>query len=119
MVWSNGNISYFEEEDFRNFRKDHFLSSDKNRKALLFFKDENPHDYIKELIGLRSKLYAIKTVNHESNIKCKAYIRNIRDTYLSFENYKLCHDSLNIYIGFHFYPYEDLTINYTLCFKIK
>ena len=83
--------------DFSNFRKDHFLYSDKNRKALLFFKDENPNDYIKEFIGLRSKLYAIKTVKHESNIKCKGYSRNFRDTYLSFENYKLCHNSLNIY----------------------
>ena len=33
--------------DFSNFEKDSFLYSEKNRKALLFFKDENPHDFIK------------------------------------------------------------------------
>ena len=48
--------------DFSNFPNDSSLYTDKNRKALLFFKDENPKDFIKEFIGLRSRLYVIKTV---------------------------------------------------------
>ena len=52
--------------DFSNFKKHDFLYSGQNRKALLFFKDENPSDFIKEFIGLRSKFYVIKTIsNHE------------------------------------------------------
>ena len=52
--------------DFSNCKKHNFLYSDKNRKALLFFKHKNPCDFIKEFIGLRSKLNVIKTVsNHE------------------------------------------------------
>ena len=47
--------------DFSNFKKNNFLYSDKNRKELLFFKDENPNEFIKEFIGLRSKLHVIKT----------------------------------------------------------
>ena len=52
--------------DFSNFPKNNAMYCEKNRKALLYFKNENPNDYIKEFIGLRSKLYVIKTgSNHE------------------------------------------------------
>ena len=51
--------------DFSNFKKESSLYSNQNQKGLIFFKDENPNDFIKEFIGLRSKLYVIKTVaNH-------------------------------------------------------
>ena len=33
--------------DFSNFPKNNLLYSDKNRKALLYFKDENPNHFIK------------------------------------------------------------------------
>ena len=46
--------------DFSNLKKDNYLYSYQNRKALLYFKDETPSDFIKEFIGLRSKLYLIK-----------------------------------------------------------
>ena len=46
--------------DFSNFKSDNYLYSNKNRKALLFFKDENPNDFIKEFIGLRSKFMLSK-----------------------------------------------------------
>ena len=66
--------------DFSNFKTDNFLYSDKNRKALLFFKDENPDDFIKKFIGLRSKLYVIKTVSNQVYKKCKGYNRKFRDS---------------------------------------
>ena len=53
--------------DFSNFPKNNSLYSDENRKALLYFKDENPSDVIKEFIGLRSKLYVIKTVSNNED----------------------------------------------------
>ena len=83
--------------DFSNFKRDNLLFSDKNRKALLYFKDENPTDFIQEFVGLRSKLYAIKTVNNKNELKCKGYNRNFRDSILSFKSYKICHKSLNSY----------------------
>ena len=55
--------------DFSNFHKNYVLYSDKNRKALLFFKDENPSDFIKEFIVLRSKLYVINTVSNQEDKK--------------------------------------------------
>ena len=77
--------------DFSNFQKNNVLYSDKNRKALLFFKDENPSDFIKKFIGLRSKLYVIKTVSNEIDKKCKGYNRKFKDTLLTYEKYKRCH----------------------------
>ena len=81
--------------DFSNFKTDNYLYSDKNRKALLFFKDENPNDFIKEFIGLRSKLYVIKTVSNQEDKKCKGYNRKFRDTLLTYEKHINCHENLN------------------------
>ena len=83
--------------EFSNFKKDHYLFSPENRKSLLYFKDENPGDLIKEFIGLRSKLYIIKTVSKKSDIKAKGYIRHFKNSYLSFDKYKTCHENLQIY----------------------
>ena len=83
--------------EFNNLKKDNYLYSDQNRKALLYFKDETPFDYIKEFIGLRSKLYAIKSVSKKNNIKAKGYNRHFKKSYLSFEKYKICHENLKIY----------------------
>ena len=82
--------------DFSNFQKNSVLYSDKNRKALLFFKDENPSDFIKKFIGLRSKLYVIKTVSNQIDKKCKGYNRKFKDTLLTYEKYKRCHRNLNL-----------------------
>ena len=82
--------------DFSNFQKNSVLYSDKNRKALLFFKDENPSDFIKKFIGLRSKLYVIKTVSNQIDKKCKGYNRKFKDTLLTYEKYKRCHQNLNL-----------------------
>ena len=83
--------------DFSNFPKNNSLYSDENRKALLYFKDENPNDFIKEFIGLRSKLYVIKTVSNHEDLKCKGYNRKFRDTLLSYQKYKKCHEDLEQY----------------------
>ena len=83
--------------DFSSFQKDNFLYSDKNRKELLYFKDENPNEFIKEFIGLRSKLYAIKTVTKSENLKCKGYSKKFRDSLLSYKKYRDCHKNLTIF----------------------
>ena len=82
--------------DFSNFLKNNFLFSEKNRKALLHMKDENPNDFITEFIGLRSKLYVIKTVSDQEQKRCKGYKRSFRDSYLSFQKYKDCHKNLSL-----------------------
>ena len=64
---------------------------------LLFFKDENPNDLIKEFIGLRSKLYVIKTVTNQEDKKAKGYKKKFKDTSSSYDKYKKCHEYLNQY----------------------
>ena len=81
--------------DFSNFKKTNVLYSSINRKALLFFKDENPNDFIKKFIGLRTKLYVIKTVSNQIDKKCKGYNKKFRDTLLTYKKYKNCHQNLN------------------------
>ena len=58
---------------------------------------KNPRDFIKEFIGLRSKLYVIKTVSNNEDLKCKGYNRKFRDSLLSYEKYKKCHEDLKQY----------------------
>ena len=60
------------------------------------FIDENPSDFIKKFIGLRSKLYVIKTVSNEIDKKCKGYNRKFKDTLLTYEKYKRCHQNLKM-----------------------
>ena len=60
-------------------------------------KDENPSQFIKEFIGLRSKLYVIKTADNHEEKKCKGYKRSFRDIYLSFEQYEDFHENLNLH----------------------
>ena len=80
--------------DFSNFPKNHYLYSNENKKSLFHFKDENPFDYISQFCGLRPKLYAIKTVNDQNYIRSKGYSKNFSKTFLSFDTYKECHNTL-------------------------
>ena len=82
--------------DFSNLKKESSLYSNQNQKALLFFKDENPNDFIKEFIGLRSKLYVIKTVTNQDDKNAKGYNKKFKDTLLSFEKYKKCREDLDL-----------------------
>ena len=44
--------------DFSDYKKDHFLYSDVNKKVIGKFKDETHGVPIREFVGLRSKMYA-------------------------------------------------------------
>ena len=52
---------------------------------------------LKEFIGLRSKLYVIKTVSNHEDKKCKGYNRKFKDTLLTYEKYKNYHKNLTQY----------------------
>jgi len=74
--------------DFSNFDNNHYLYSNKNKKSLFIFKDENPSDFISQFCGLRPKLYAIKTVSKENHIRSNGYSTNFSKTFLSFATYR-------------------------------
>ena len=67
----------------------------KKIEKLLYFKDENPTDFIKEFIGLRSKLYAIKTVSSHEKKKAKGYNNKFEESILTYDKYKKCQEDLS------------------------
>lgn len=81
------NKSYF---DLSEYPKNHPLYDATNKKVIGKFKDEaisdGEVDYITEFVGLRSKLYAYKTLGKESK-KCKGVKRSVVKKELSFEKY--------------------------------
>ena len=79
---------------FKIFQKKS-LYSDENRKDLLFFKDENSNDFIKESIGLRIKLFVIKTVSNQEEKSQRSKIEKLEIN--SYEKYKKCQKDLKQY----------------------
>jgi hypothetical protein len=81
------NKSYF---DLSEYPKDHPLYDATNKKVIGKFKDEaigdGEIDYITEFVGLRSKLYAYKTLDKESK-KCKGVKRSVVKKELTFQMY--------------------------------
>ena len=75
--------------DLSDYPKDHHLYDGTNKKVIGKFKDEaidGSIDYITEFVGLRSKLYAYKTLNGEKK-KCKGVKRSVVKKELNFELY--------------------------------
>ena len=59
-----------------------------NKKVPGKFKDEAGGEIIKEFVGLRVKLYAIKKLDGEEEKKCKGVKRNVIRNEISFNDYK-------------------------------
>ena len=74
--------------DTSNYPKDHELYSDKNKKVLGKFKDETDGIPITEFVGLRSKLYAFKTVNDHTQKRAKGVSKSVVDKEINLEDYK-------------------------------
>ena len=83
--------------DFSNFWEEKKMNYEKKYK-LIFFQNENTNDFIKKFIGLRSKLYVIKTAQIQQDKKCKGYNRKIRYSIQKLEKYKECYEGLNEYV---------------------
>jgi hypothetical protein len=79
--------------DTSNYHRNHPLFSNANKKVLGKMKNEFPTDPITEFVGLRSKLYSIKTVTAESK-RAKGVQRCVVANQLTHNNYLSClHDS--------------------------
>jgi hypothetical protein len=83
------NKSYF---DLSEYPKDHKLYDPTNKKVISKFKDESISDgvhYIKEFVGLRSKLYAYtQTEDKSEHKKCKGVSSSVVKKHITFDNYK-------------------------------
>ncbi len=82
------NKNYF---DLSEYPKEHPLYDASNKKVIGKFKDEAIEDghinYITEFVGLRSKLYAYKTLNNKESKKCKGVKKSVVKKELTFEKY--------------------------------
>ena len=82
------NKSYF---DLSEYPKNDILYDASNKKVIGKFKDEAIEDgkinYITEFVGLRSKLYAYKTMNDKVSKKCKGVKKSVVKKELTFEKY--------------------------------
>ncbi len=65
---------------------------DKNKKIIGKFKDETNSKPIIEFVGLRSKMYALKTENEEKKT-AKGISRTVKKKYIKFADYKKCIDN--------------------------
>ena len=75
--------------DLSEYDKNHFLYDPTNKKVIGKFKDEYNGVPISEFVGLRSKMYCVKTENKESK-KLKGIKKNVVKKEISFNDYKRC-----------------------------
>ena len=73
--------------DFSDFPKDSQFHNTENKKTIGKFKDETPFNPIVEFVGLRSKMYSIKTQKYESK-KAKGIKKSVVKKDIKHENYR-------------------------------
>jgi hypothetical protein len=73
--------------DLSEFPKDSDMYDPTNKKIIGKFSDEMTTNYISEFVGLRSKMYALRTEDYEVR-KCKGIKKHIVKKDLRFEQYK-------------------------------
>jgi hypothetical protein len=73
--------------DTSNYPKDHHLFSDKNKKELGFMKDEMGGEPILEYVGLRAKMYCIKTEREEIK-KAKGISKRVVNNEITYDDFK-------------------------------
>ena len=74
------------EFDFSDYPKDHSLYSDSNKKKVLKMKDEMNGEVIQEYVGLRAKMYSIKSARRSK--KCAKGVTKAVQKNLHHEMYK-------------------------------
>jgi hypothetical protein len=86
----SNNKQYF---DLSEYPKNHSLYDASNKKVIGKFKDEAIEDghinFITEFVGLRSKLYAYKTLTNKESKKCKGVKKSVVKKELTFDKYNL------------------------------
>ena len=78
--------------DTSNYEKDHLsrIYTNKNKKALGFFKDECGGNDITEFVGLKPKSYSYETVSGEVEKKCKGLKKYVVKNNITIDDYKKC-----------------------------
>jgi hypothetical protein len=83
--------------DFSNYPRDHPLFSDERKAIPGYFKDENGGNFLKEVVGLKAKCYAMdiedwKSTSHSTSVVCKG-VGKVGRNNLTLDMYKECLES--------------------------
>ena len=76
--------------DFSNYPKDHPNYSVTNKKVIRKMKDELGGGKIKEFVGLRSKLYSLRTDDEHTIKRAKGIKKNVVQKKINHEDYLKC-----------------------------
>ena len=79
--------------DFSNYDSHHPLFDDSQKNQTGFLKNEMPNEDILEVVGIRSKTYAIRT-DRSVDSRCKG-VKQAAKKKLTFEDYKKCVQELH------------------------
>ena len=75
--------------DFSNYPPDHPLYDPSSKNQLGLLKNELPGDIIHEFVGIKSKVYAIKTKSNKMESKAKG-VKQAYKAKIPFDRYKAC-----------------------------
>lgn len=76
--------------DTSDYPEDHFLFSSKNEKIIGKFKDENATKPVLEYVGLRAKMFSMKTEEGKEKKTAKSIKRTVLANEIKHEDYKTC-----------------------------
>lgn len=94
-VFKRNNSYAFDTSDFAE--NNPFGIKRLNNKVLGLMKDELNGEFIEKFIGLRSKMYCIRTLNSEKpKMLAKGVKGSVLDTKISFEDYEQCLKELRV-----------------------
>ncbi|CAP24770.1 Protein CBG03970 [Caenorhabditis briggsae] len=74
--------------DFSDYSEDHVLHSTENKKVVGKFKDELNGNIITEIVALKPKQYAFKTLDGDETKKSKGVKKNVVKNELTVDDYK-------------------------------
>ncbi len=77
-----------EHMDFSDYKKEHKNYDNTNKKVLGKFKDEMNGNIITEFIGLKPKMYSLKTEDKKEQKKAKGIPKSVLKKEINFEMYK-------------------------------
>ena len=74
--------------DFSEYPEDHQLHDVSNKKRAGKFKDEMSSKIITEFVGLRAKMYSLKTDDEHVNKKANGIKKSVVEREIKFDDYK-------------------------------
>ena len=89
-IFDDFRSKFFNLMDFSDYPKDHICYNEERKKVIGFLKDEMSSKQITEFIGLKPKMYIIKTSSQKHLKRAKGVKKSVLEKQISYENYFSC-----------------------------